>query len=233
MTFDAQTGGSAHPKPMSPDVPPADMRTGPGPMRCRRLLMAVGVAFTVIAGVAGAHTASAAANKPDREKPQPTASGSEEDLWHRQEQLSFLGEWIVAQPGIETSGYVISINDPDAGSTILVWHGPPDRMQRKIMDEARRRNIPISIQQRNHSLKDLERAVGQLMAIESGTGEFHNFKVSAATTFDINFDGVTVMGDYIHPPGESIPAADTALAQTLAAKTGVAVVIEHGQIELL
>jgi hypothetical protein len=35
---------------------------------------------------------------------------------------------------------------------------------------------------------------------------------------------VTVQGDYIHPPAEGIPAADTALAQAPAAKTGVALI---------
>ncbi|RSM67448.1 hypothetical protein DMB66_15965 [Actinoplanes sp. ATCC 53533] len=233
MTFDEHAGSSAHRALVRPDAPSAGMRTGPDSMRRRRLLMAAAVALTVIAGVTGAHAASAAASKPDRKKPQPAASGSEEDLWRRQDQLSALCDWIDAQPGIKTSGYVTSINDPEVGSTVLVWHGPPDRMQQQIMDEARRRNIPISIQQRNHSMNDLERAVDQLIAIKSGTGEFQNFKVSTVATFDINFDGVTVQGDYIHPPAEGVQVADTALAQTLAAKTGVAVAIEHGQIQLL
>jgi hypothetical protein len=181
------------------------------------------------------HAASAAVCKPAVEMPQPAAPSfdpaTEEALWRRQELLSGLGAWIDAQPGITTSGYVTSIDDPDAGSTILVWHGPPDDMQRQIVDEARRRHIPVSIQQRKYSMDDLERAVTQLNAIDSGTGVFQNFTVSAVGSLAIDFDGVTVLGDYIHPPVEGISAADTALAQALAARTGVAVRIEHGRLE--
>ncbi|GAA0455077.1 hypothetical protein Ade02nite_03660 [Paractinoplanes deccanensis] len=115
----------------------------------------------------------------------------------------------------------------------MVWHGPPDSIQRHILDEARRRHIPASIQQRKHSKADLHRAVEQLGAIDSGTGVFHNFEVSALAAFDIDFDGVTVIGDYTQPPAEGVPAADAALAQALTTETGVAVAIEHGKFELL
>ncbi|MEU8820458.1 hypothetical protein [Actinoplanes sp. NPDC048796] len=160
-------------------------------------------------------------------------SSDEEALWRRQDRLSDLRVWIKAQPGIEASGYVTSINDPDAGSTILVWHGPADRMQQRIMDEARRRDIPVSVQHRAHSMGELERAVDQLIAIGSGTGVFRNFAVSSVAAFDIDFDGVTVQGDYIHAPAEGVPDADAALARALTAETGVAVAIEHGRFELL
>ncbi len=230
MTFDEYTNGSAHSEPVSSDEPSAGMTPGSGLMGRRRLLTAAAVALTAIAGVTGAHAASAGVPGPALGKPQPTATTFDAALWHRQELLSDLSYWIEAQPGLKASGYVTNINDPDAGSTTLVWHGPPDRMQQQIMDEARRRHIPTSIQQRNHSMNDLQQAAQQLTAIDSGTGVFQNFTVSLVGTFDIHFDGVTVLGDYIHPPAEGTAAADTALAQALTAKTGVAVRIEHGQI---
>jgi hypothetical protein len=147
--------------------------------------------------------------------------------------LGDLRDWIAARPGIAASGYVTSINDPEAGSTVLVWHGPPDRMQQQILDEARRRRIPISVQQRGHSMEQLERAVAQLIAVGSGTGVFGNFEVSSVAAFDIDFDGVIVQGEYIRPPAEGISEADAALARALKAETGVAVTIEHGRFELL
>jgi hypothetical protein len=228
MTFDEYT--SAHSQPVSPDEQSAGRTPGSGLMGRRRLLTFAAVALTTIAGVTAAHAASAGVPGPALRKPQPAASGSEEDLWRRQEMLSDLNYWIDAQPGLKASGYVTSINDPEAGSITLVWHGPPDRMQRQIMDEARRRHIPVSIQQRKHSMNDLKQAAQQLAAIDSGTGVFQNFTVSSVGTFDIYFDGVTVLGDFIHPPAEGIDAADTALAQALAAITGVAVRIEHGEL---
>jgi hypothetical protein len=235
MTFNEHATSSAHREPESPDEP-SNGTTPASQTRRRRLLMSAAVALTAIAGVTVAHAASAAAGKaaegkPAAQIPQPTASASEEALWRRQELLSDLRTWIEEQPGIKTSGYVTSINDPDAGSTILVWHGPPDPMQQQILDEARRRNIPASVQQRKHSMNDLERASRQLMAIESGTGVLENFTINSAGIFDIDFDGVIVSGDYIQPPAEGIAAADTALAQALTAKTGVAVTIEHNLAE--
>lgn len=229
MTVD-DNASPAHPEPVSPDGPSAGSRPGSGLMGRRRLLASAAVALTAIAGVTAAHAASADVGEPALDKAQPAASSFDAGLWHRQELLSDLNYWIDARPGIRTSGYVTSIDNPEAGSIILVWYGPPDRVQRQIMDEARRRNIPISIQQRNHSMNDLEQAAQQLTAIDSGTGVFQNFTVNSIGTLDMDFDGVTVGGDYIRPPAEGIPAADTALAQALTAKTGVAVRIERGQL---
>jgi len=224
MTFDE----NASPEPVSPDEPPAEIKHGSGLMGSRRrLLTSAAVALTAIAGVAGAHAASAVVSGPALEKPRPTTSSFDAALWHRQDLLSDLSYWIEAQPGIKTSGYVNSIDDPVAGSMILVWNGPPDRMQRRIMDEARRRHIPITVRQSKYSMADLERAANQLSSIQSGTGVFQNFKVSGVGG---SIDVVTVIGEYIHPPAEGIPAADTALTQALAALTGVAVKIEHGEI---
>jgi hypothetical protein len=76
-------------------------------------------------------------------------------------------------------------------------------------------------------MADLERAQKQLVAINSGTGVFGNFTVNGVSTFTIDFDGITVDGDYIQAPAEGTAAADTALAQTLTATTGVAVKIGH------
>lgn len=233
MTFDENANSSVHPEPGGPDEPSADMKPGHGLMGRRGLLTSAAVALTAVAGITGAHAASADVTRPAVEKPQPTASSFDAALWHRQDLLSDLRGWIEALPGINTSGYVTNTNNPDAGSTTLVWHGPPDRIQRQIMDEARRRHIPISVQQRKYSMADLQRAAKQLTTIDSGTGVFQNFEVSALAAFDVDFDGVTVMGDYTQPPAEGVAAADTALAQALTAKTGVAVAIEHAKIDLL
>lgn len=228
MTFDEYANSPARSEPGVPVVPSTGMRSASSLMARRGLLTAAAVALTAIAGIGMAHVASAK----DRAttQPQPASTTFDQDLWDRQARLSDLGYWIDAQPGIKTSGYVTNINDPDAGSTILVWHGPPDPMQRQIIDECRRRNIPVSIQQRKHSMNDLERAANQLTAIDSGTGVFQNFKVNMIGTIDIDFDGITVNGDYIRPPSETVAAADTALAQALAAKTGVVVRIKHGKL---
>jgi len=232
VTFDEQASSPADREPVSPEMPAADGQPGSRQMGRRGLLTSAAISLTSLAGLAGAHAASAASD-PAAEEPDPAASDFDAALWHRQDMLSDLREWIEALPGIETSGYITNINDPEAGSTVLVWHGPSDRIQQQILDEARRRHIPISIQQRKYALAALEGAVERLETIASGTGVFQNFQVSALAAIDIDFDGVTVIGDYIQPPAEGVAAADAALARSLGVETGVAVAIEHGKFENL
>jgi hypothetical protein len=233
------TTSSADPEPVVADVPSADRKPGSGLMTRRGIVTSAVAALTAIAGVTGVHTAWAA-GKPAAEQPQPAASSPaagepeptettfEAGLWHRQELLSDLRGWTQALPGITTSGYITTINDAATGSIVLVWHGPANRIQQQIVDEARRRHITASIQQRNHSLNDLERATRQIAAIDSGTGVFQNFERGSVAPFDLNFDGVTVTGEYLRPPAEGIAAANTALVQALTDKTGVPVQIEYG-----
>jgi hypothetical protein len=229
MTF--HNAGPAHPEPASPDESPAGMKPGAGLTKRRRLLISAAVVLTAITGVTAAHAATAAVSEPTLKQPDAAATSFDAAFWHLQDRLVDLRGWTEDLPGLKTSGYVTSINnEPVDGSIVLVWHGPPDPVQRQIIDEARRRHIPISVQQRKHSMADLERAANQLAAIESGTGEFQNFKVSGVGSFSIDFDGVTVIGEYIHPPAEGIAAADTALTRALTARTGVAVTIEHSEI---
>ncbi|MFG1606807.1 hypothetical protein [Actinoplanes sp. NPDC049265] len=226
-----RNAGPAHPEPASADESPTGMKPDAGLMKRRRLLTCAAVVLTATTGVTAAHAATTAVSEPALKQPDPTATSFDAAFWHRQDRLVDLRGWTEDLPGLKTSGYVTSINnEPVDGSVVLVWHGPPDPVQRQIIDEARRRHIPIAVQQRKHTMADLERAANQIFAIESGTGEFHNFRISGAAPFSIEFDGVTVIGEYIHPPAEGIAAADTALTRALTARTGVAVTIEHGQI---
>ncbi|XVV15197.1 hypothetical protein ACQP2X_12890 [Actinoplanes sp. CA-131856] len=166
-------------------------------------------------------------------EPDPAVSDFDQGLWDRQHMLSDLREWILALPGIEASGYIDNINDPEAGSTVLVWHGPSDRIQQQILDEAHGRHIPISVQQRKYTRAALEGAVEQLWVTAPGTGVFQNFEVSAIAAQNIDFDGIIVIGEYIQPPVEGVAAADATLVRALRSVTGVAVAIEHGKFELL
>jgi len=234
MTFDENNTDSEHLEPAVADAASAGPTPDFGRTTRRGLMTTAAVVVTAVAGITGMHAASASAGQPRAEQPQPTVTSFDQEFWDRQNLLSDLRYWIEALPGIKTSGYVTSINnEPADGSTVLVWHGPPDRLQQQILDEARRRGIPATVQQRRYSMADLERAVNQLVAINSGTGVFRNFMVNGVTTFDIDFDGVIVDGDYIHPPAEGNAAADTALAQTLTTTTGVTVKIGHSHSELL
>jgi hypothetical protein len=231
MTFDenasAARPGQANSDELSPGLGP-----GSGRMGSRRVLTSGVVAVAVLAAIAalaGVGAVLGTVGEPVLAQPQPVASSFDPVFSHHLDLLGGLREWVEALPGIKASGYLALNDNLYAGSTILLWYGPPDRIQRQILDEARRRHISISVQRRTYSMAALQQASNQINAIDSGTGEFENFTISGASSFDINFDGVVVVGEYIHPPAEGIPTADAALTQALTAKTGVAVMIEHGE----
>lgn len=231
MTFD-DNATPADPETVSPDEPSVGARTGSGPVGSRRRLLTVAAAaIAAIAGVTAAHAASAEVSTPALEQPDPAATSFDADFWRRQDLLVDLRGWIEGMPGLAASGYVTTINNkPVDGSTVVVWYGPPDSVQRQIIDEARRRHIPLSIQLSKHTMNDFDEAVNQLSAIGSGTGVFQNFTVNMISNFEIYFAGVTVVGEYIRPPAEGVAAADTALAQVLTAITGVDVRVQQGDI---
>jgi hypothetical protein len=227
MTVDENSTESAHLEPAAADAPSAGPTPDTRRTARRGVITTAAVVVTAVAGMVGMHAASGSVGQ-RAEQPQPTATTYDPAFWDQQNRLTDLLSWIQALPGINTSGYVTSIdNEPVNGSTVLVWHWPADRWQQQILDEARRRGIPATVQQRRYSMADLERAADQLAAMKSGTGVLRNFTVYGPTTLVDDFDGVILDGDYIHAPAEGTAAADTALAQTLTATTGVAVKIGH------
>ncbi|MBU2665561.1 hypothetical protein KOI35_18795 [Actinoplanes bogorensis] len=196
-----------------------------------RFAVLVAVAATVgvsIVGVVAGRGAPAGAGDPG-----PVASAESDAVWQRELVLADLERWIQARPGIGTSGFLKTTTEPQAGSVVVDWHGPADQVQRQILDEARRRDIPLTVRLRKYTPADIERASARIEAIGAGTGLFENFKPEAFGDFGSEFDGITLQGEHIRPPAEGVPAADAALAQALSAAVGVAVTIVHGQIQLL
>jgi len=155
-------------------------------------------------------------------------------LWHNQDLLDDFRAWTAALPGAKDSGFVTLMNDAGTRrpSTTLVWHGPSDPLQHQIMDEARRRNISITVQNRKYGMADLERAAAQLMDIGPGNSVFENFDYNSVSIFSAYFDGTIVRGTYIDDPAEGVPAADIALEKALTALTGVATKIDHEVLKL-
>lgn len=139
-----------------------------------------------------------------------------EELWRRQSLLSDLRTWIAEQPGIESSGYIESVNNPAAGSTILLWRGPATLLQQQIKDKGREMGIPVTVEQRKYSLADLMRAQ---QAVED-LGPLDDFKVNSTSGLTADFDGITVYGDFLRPHPD--------LARELTARIGVAVEIKPG-----
>ncbi|WP_436531948.1 hypothetical protein [Actinoplanes sp. HUAS TT8] len=164
---------------------------------------------------------------PVRTDPPSASPSSDQALGDGQNSLSELREWIRSRPGIDSSGYIESVNDAGTRSTTLLWHGPADDLQQQIRDEAARRGIAVTVQQRRYTVADLNAALKKLDG-RSGRGAFANFTIYSSAGLSADFDGVTVSGEYRKPPAEGTAAADAALAEAASAELGIAVAIEHG-----
>ncbi|MGK5678383.1 hypothetical protein [Actinoplanes sp. URMC 104] len=150
-----------------------------------------------------------------------------EELWRRQNLLGELNDFIAGLPGIDGSGYIQSVNDPDRMATTLQWHGAADPIQQAIKDEARRLGITVAVEQRRYGRSDLERAADALVGL-SGSGLLTNFSINYIAVLTSDFDGVIVVGEHIHPITGSRAAADSALAEALTSELGIPVAVEAG-----
>nr|AHE14644.1 alpha-lytic protease [uncultured bacterium] len=233
MTFDETADGSARPGSAAPTNPPsADTGHARGTRRSRTGALIAAAAMVTVAIAAGAGVTRNAAAHDGAATPASDAAEralgwkGNEDFWRRQNQLLELNTFIDDLPGIETSGYVESVNNPDALSTTLLWHGPADRTQQTIKQKAHELGITVTVEQGRYSRRDLDRALKALEG-RSGQGAFTNFMINIwGLTAD--FDGVVVTGEYRHPPTGSRAEADAALARAATAELGVAIAIEHG-----
>ncbi|MDI6102821.1 hypothetical protein QLQ12_29805 [Actinoplanes sp. NEAU-A12] len=176
----------------------------------------------------GARTASADDGPATPETAEQAAWWAQEgDLWRRQALLADLKTWIVAQPGIETSGYIESVNNPEAGSTILLWKGPANHLQQQIKDKARQMGIPVTVEQRRYSRDEIDRAQ-QAISDAGAHGVFTNFRVTGIGGVAGDIDGITVYGEYITPPAGDLVTADAALAAAATAQFGITIAIKSG-----
>jgi hypothetical protein len=156
-------------------------------------------------------------------------SGDVGRVQEHQNRLSELNTWIISQPDVHANGYVASVNDPEAGSTILLWHGAANQTQKAIADKAAQLGITATIQPRKYGLADLTRAQKALEG-RSGNGAFANFTINSTAGITADFDGIVVYGEYIHPPTQGRTEADAALAKAAALEIGIAVSIEPGGV---
>ncbi|MFG1603491.1 hypothetical protein [Actinoplanes sp. NPDC049265] len=225
MSFEEEADNSVYPAPLAPDSP---LSTSIG--NRRRLLAFAALALTsaVAGGLGIARTAAADDGPASPETAEQAAFWKHEaDSARGEQRLGELKTWIISQPGIETSGYIESVNNASTLSTILLWSGPANRMQQQIKDKARQLGITATVRQRKYSSAELDRAAMTLTG-RSGQGAFGNFKINSVVGLDPDFDGVIVRGEYMQPPTGSRAEADAALAKAATAEIGVAVAIEPG-----
>ncbi|GAB3664919.1 hypothetical protein GCM10027589_29260 [Actinocorallia lasiicapitis] len=111
----------------------------------------------------------------------------------RQGRLLDFKSWITDLPGLDSSGYVESVNDARNLRTELLWAGKPTPLLRRIAAEGARRGIGVSVRPRTHALPELKAAVA---AVFDGVerGDWPGFEVTNVTGVSAEFDGIVVHG---------------------------------------
>jgi hypothetical protein len=145
--------------------------------------------------------------------------------------------WIGETPGLDGSGYVGYLDGPESGlesgpssgpesgSVTLLWHGPADAVQRRILERARGSGIPMRVEQRRYGRQQLEQA-GRAILGSSDAGVFAGFWISGVEAVSARFDGVVVVGELVREPEGTPAEAEAALGAAAAAEFGVAVDVE-------
>ncbi|KUL41332.1 hypothetical protein [Actinoplanes awajinensis] len=183
------------------------------------------VLLVALAGLGGARAAVAddGPATPAAEVGLRALGAEDQELWRRQNLLGDLKTWIITRPGIETSGYIESVNNPDAGSTVLLWHGAANYTQQLIKDRARQMGIALTVEQRTFSMADLVRTQDAILDL-AGTGPLTDFRINSVGGLTADFDGIIVYGEHRHPR----PTADAELGRALTATFGVTVAVQPG-----
>jgi hypothetical protein len=131
-----------------------------------------------------------------------------------QETLSTYRAWMIGQAGFADSGYVGAVDDLQHKATTILWAGPRTVLLSAILGEGARRGITVSVQQRSHSLRQINTAVNAIWQ-QAASGAWTGFTISAIAAVGATDDGLTVYGTYT-----AVPAAQRA-AQVRALATAV------------
>lgn len=148
-----------------------------------------------------------------------------------QEALQEFKGWILKQSGIESSGFVESVNDADHKATTLLWKGK-SQLQSTIAAEGTKRGISVSIQQRKYSFKQIEKAAARVLK-DDAAGKWKGFSVASIAGISADYDGIVVQGSFTDTTksqnfalgSAAKPAADAGLPATA---EGVPVKIASG-----
>jgi len=107
--------------------------------------------------------------------------------------------WIISQPGIDTSGYIASVDFPANKAATLLWYGPSSPLQQQILNEGTRRGIAVTVQYRQHSLAQIDAATAAIWQ-SAAQGQWQGFGITDIAGISADFDGIVVNGDYTATP---------------------------------
>lgn len=191
-------------------------RTGPQSSRTLfNWLAAPALAVTLCLSTSTASAAPASSGQPTKDAigGSPTVDAFIDQMGRKnldnQDALMQYRDWISALPDQARAGFIATVDDVPRKSATLLWNGLPTRNQELIIAEAKRRGIKTLVQQRDHSLADLN-AAAQTILDSAGQPQWQGFNVSSVTTLSADFDGVVVNGSY--NPDAITPSTRTSAA---------------------
>lgn len=139
-----------------------------------------------------------------------------------QNDMSLVSTWLQAQPGIEASGFVTTVVDPDTRSMEFHWFGESP-LQQQALDHAAAAGITAIIVPRPHSVSELNDAVQRIFDAEEIKDL--GFSVSMIGTISADPDEFIVSGEF--EDGSVDVSAITRLASRIA---GFPVQVEIGGV---
>lgn len=167
------------------------------------------VAFAVQTGASAATGGSTSASGDDAVTQFVRTAGA--PVVDNQEALAVFRLWMHDQAGFAGSGYVGTIDDLAQRSITVMWYGPRTALLSAIVKEGERRGIAVSVQQRSHSLQQIDAAIDAVWQ-QAAAGSWAGFKVSAIAAVGATDDGLTVYGTYTEVPAAHRAAQVRSLA---------------------
>jgi hypothetical protein len=133
------------------------------------------------------------------------------DSLDRQEALESFKTWLLDQPGIDTSGFIESVNDSANKSMTLLWHGDSP-LQNLAAEEAAKRGISLTFEQRQYDSAQLVSAMDATYD-SAASGGWPGFQIAYIAGVTEDFDGIVVHGSYTDAQAGGTAFSKTALAQ--------------------
>lgn len=137
--------------------------------------------------------------------------------------LSLLLTWLQEQPGIEESGYVTTVVDPENRAVEFHWFGE-SALQQKALDRAAEAGISATIVPRPHSVTELTAAVDRLF----GSPEVARlgFTISSIGTISEDVDAFVVTGEFADGDRQDL----TEITEVMSRIAGFPVQVEIGRV---
>jgi hypothetical protein len=160
----------------------------------------IGLAIAALAlmGAAGVATSANAADEPpvttDHDAVSAFVADVGQDFIDNQRTLGELKSWILAQPGVEASGYIDQVNDAAHLATRLLWYGD-DSLKEAALQQAKALGVTATVEQRPQPLSEIK-AAAQRIAASSEQLAASGFTLSSVVGVQADTSEIQVEGEF-------------------------------------